>query len=105
MSIEVDPTQVAETARTMEAQAEDIDATMRSLISQLAALPDAWKGTAASTFIAAQAEWERKSAEHRAKLNAVAETLGVASANQGALEDANEESARRHLSAIQAGLG
>ncbi len=105
MSIEVDPEQVAETARTMEAQAEEIDATMRSLIGQLAALPDAWKGVAATTFVAAQNAWETKSREHRTKLNAVANTLGVASKNQGALEDANADSARQHLSAIQAGLG
>ena len=105
MGIEVDPTQVAETAKTMEAQAQEIDSTMRTLIGQLSNLPSAWQGRAAGTFTAAQQAWEAKSAAHRAKLNAVAETLGVASKNQGALEDANDETARKHLSAIQAGLG
>lgn len=105
MGIEVDPEKVAETSKTMEAAAQEIDTVMRLLLARLSSLPSAWQGQAAGTFIAAQQAWETKSASHRQKLNGIAETLGVAAKNQGALEDVNNEAASRHLSAIEAGLG
>ncbi len=82
MSSKADPTLGLETARTMEAQAEKVDATMRSLMGQLCALPDACKGSAATTFLAAQTAWEEKSRAHRTTLNGIAETLRVAAKNQ-----------------------